>query len=400
MKQYVCAFRGRRDSYQVPLALAQNDLLDQLITDFYSTSIIRKTAFLLPRYLQEKISFRSEPGIPLSKIKCLWGTTGLERFRHFLGFSPVKTYALLDKSFSLAALSRAKTMRSNLLLYTPYAWEAFRARYFHNPHKVLFQFHPHTDFEVKILTEDLNHFPFFEHSYQEAAGVFLRTDLQIRVRDCWKYADLILCASNFTKQTLLAAGADSDICKVVPYGVDLPVISEEPTKDCFVALFVGSGIQRKGLHHLLYAWQRANLPKKSLLILACRILEPELKKIINKTKNVQLIKGGSASVLAQIFSKSHLFVMPSLTEGFGQVFLEALSYGCPVLGTVNTCLPDLGGEEEGVFLTETGNIDQLTYQLEHLSKLLLNNRGMRKKARACAEKFSWQKFRASFCSLL
>src|SRR5437870_220784 len=33
MAKFVCAFRGRRDSYQVPLALAEGDLLDQFITD-------------------------------------------------------------------------------------------------------------------------------------------------------------------------------------------------------------------------------------------------------------------------------------------------------------------------------------------------------------------------------
>jgi glycosyltransferase involved in cell wall biosynthesis len=63
------------------------------------------------------------------------------------------------------------------------------------------------------------------------------------------------------------------------------------------------------------------------------------------------------------FMKPVLFRHAPLIEGFGQVFLEALSYGCPVLSTVNTCLPDLGGESDGIFLTEVGNLDQLTYKL-------------------------------------
>ena len=46
--------------------------------------------------------------------------------------------------------------------------------------------------------------------------------------------------------------------------------------------------------------------------------------------------------------------MPSLVEGFGQVYLEALAEGTPILGTKNTALPDLGGEEDGVFLATAG----------------------------------------------
>ena len=49
--------------------------------------------------------------------------------------------------------------------------------------------------------------------------------------------------------------------------------------------------------------------------------------------------------------------MPSLVEGFGQVYLEALAQGCPVLGTANTCLPDLGGEADAIFLVTPGNVE-------------------------------------------
>ena len=35
MSHYVCAFRGRRDNYQVPLTLAEAGQLDRFITDAY-----------------------------------------------------------------------------------------------------------------------------------------------------------------------------------------------------------------------------------------------------------------------------------------------------------------------------------------------------------------------------
>jgi glycosyltransferase involved in cell wall biosynthesis len=401
MNQYVCAFRGRRDNYQVPLALAENGLLEQFITDFYTVSFLQQLASALPKSWHSKLTFRKEHGIPTQQVKCLWGNTLLEHTRHRIGFSRAATFALLDKNFAHAAAWRAKKTKSDLLLYTPYAWEAFLTPYRHNPRKILFEYHPHPEFQTRLLTDDLKHFPFVQQSYQEETGTHLPSQLQVRARDCWKHADLILCASSFTRQTLLAAGAEPSYCKVIPYGIDLPALPFKETKiDSFQVLFVGSGTQRKGLHHLLYAWRQARLPKESLLTLVCRNLDPGIDILIHQTPQVRLIRGTDAAGLRHLYENSSLFVMPSLVEGFGQVFLEALSHGCPVLGTVNTCLPDLGEEKDGIFLTEVGNLDQLTYQLEYLIDLLVANSEIRRKARSCAERYSWKSFRKQLCAFI
>jgi len=401
MSQYVCAFRGRRDNYQVPLALAEKGWLDQLITDFYAVKPLQQIAPILSKTWQSKLAFRSEVGLPIERVKCLWSTTLLEHTRHHLGFSHSTTFSWLDQNFARAAASQAHRTKSDLLLYEPYAWEAFRASYRHDPRRVLFQYHPHSEFQTHLLTEDLKRFPFVQHSFQEETGKHLSSQLQVRVRDCWKHADLILCASSFTQKTLVAAGAEPNLCQVIPYGIDPPVLPfQEPKIDNFQALFVGSGVQRKGLHHLLYAWRQAHLPKESLLTLVCRNLDPGIEVLIHETPQVRLIRGIDVQNLRNLYKTSSLFVMPSLIEGFGQVFLEALSYGCPILGTFNTCLPDLGGEEDGIFITEVGNLDQLTYQLEYLAQRLPVNPELRQKAWSCAKRFSWQSFRDKLRILL
>ncbi len=397
MKQYVCAFRGRRDNYQVPLALSDAGLLDQFITDFYSLAGLQQLSHYLPQQWQQKLAFRSHPDLPIDRIECLWGKTLQEHTRHALGWSASKTYADLDPAFSLRAAERARANRSNLFLYSPYAWEAFRAPYSHTPHKVLFQFHPHSDVEERLLTQDWQKFPQVEQSYREEVGRDLSPEAKKRERDCWQYADLIVCASSFTRDTLIEAGAQAEYCCVVPYGVDLPVLEDRvfPTK--FQGLYVGSGTQRKGLHHLLQAWQQAKLPEDSQLVLVCRIIDPGIRAMVAQTPRVKLLQGVGAETLGKLYQSSSLLVMPSLVEGFGQVFLEALSYGCPVLGTKNTCLPDLGVESAGIFLVNVGDRDHLIHRLEHLAQCLPHNENIRNSARACATRFSWQNFRLSLC---
>lgn len=395
MEKYVCAFRGRRDSYQVPLALAEDSLLDRFITDFYAFPAIR----LLSRYLsarrREKIHARYEPAIPDDQIKCLWRTTAQEHLRHFLRRPPSITFAKLDQHFSLAAASRARKQRANLFLYSPYAWEAFAAGYPHNPRKVLFQFHPHQVFEREILARNYAKYPYMVDSYTQETGGQLDANLLRRNQDAWRFADLIFCASSFTRQSLLQVGADESKCRVVPYGVDLPVIDGSlKAPDAFHVLFVGSGIQRKGLHHLLLAWKNADLPQGSRLTLVCRVIDRGIEKLLQDNAGVELKRGVSGNTLSSLFCSSTLFAMPSLVEGFGQVYLESLSHGCPVLGTSNTCLPDLGNESDGIFTIQADdNIDVLVHALESLSRKLPGDNAIRQKARACAARFSWLQFR-------
>ena len=354
---------------------------------------------------------RCEPGIPAGRVRCLWATTALEHSRHHLGFSLTDTFAKLDQRFSRAAAARARRAKTNLLLYTPYAWEAFaESRYpRHTPRKLLFQHHPHSDFENRLLTEDFKRFPEVGCSYAEATGLSLPAALQARTANCWRPADLIMCASTFTRRTLLEAGADFERCTVVPYGFEMPPLPFEafngdettnggPTR--FRALFVGSGVQRKGLHHLLHAWHRARLPTDSELTLVCRNLDPGLEELVDRNRATRLIRGVSGGQLAQLYREHSLFVMPSLTEGFGQVFLEALSFGCPVLGTVHTCLPDLGTEEDGVFLSGVADLDDLIHQLERLAEWLPARSELRARAESRARKFTWARFREGVKSCL
>lgn len=388
--KYVCAFRGRRDYYQAPLALAEAELLDSFITDIYAGGTVRALSKGLPARLREKVLLRRRTGIPDNHVRCLWTSTLFERANFRLGKPGSLIFARYDAEYSKVAAAHARKNRSNLFLYSPYAWEAFTAQYRHTPHKVLFQFHPHPDLEARILNDDKMRFPFVRESHTEESGKRLDEQLRQRNRDVWKHADLVFCASSFTRQSLLEAGAPEAKCRVIPYGIEVPKIRIE-APESFAVLFVGSGSQRKGLHHLLLAWKQARLPKNSKLTLVCRTIDSGILKLAMTTPNVALIRGLNHPDLVQQFRKSSLLAMPSLVEGFGQVYLEALAEGCPVLGTSNTGLPDIGGD--AVNIVAAGDIDHLTASLESLSRELPGNTRIREAARRTAAGFSWLRFR-------
>jgi glycosyltransferase involved in cell wall biosynthesis len=297
--------------------------------------------------------------------------------------------------------ARARRGNSDLLIYSPYAWEPFTTRYRHTPRKVLFQFHPHPGMERRILLEDAAKHPAVRHSFEEEVGEGVSNELRQRRYDSWKHADLILCASSFTRKSLIEAGAEPSRCKVIPYGIDVADPSSgSAASEQFTVLFVGTGSQRKGLHHLLLAWKKAVLPKDSRLILVCRFIDTAIATMAKTMPNVHLIYGVGGSQLNELFSNSTLFAMPSLVEGFGQVYLEALAHGCPVLGTPNTGLSDLCDDNGPIWQVEPGQIDQLVSALESLSRALPGDISIRQRAQACATRWSWERFRSSIRSAL
>jgi glycosyltransferase involved in cell wall biosynthesis len=259
---------------------------------------------------------------------------------------------------------------------------------------VLFQYHPHAPYERRLLHQDVEDHPEVAKSYHSETRTTLSAPARERVDDAWRLADRILCASSFTRDTLVEAGADSEKCRVIPYGIpqrDQDLSS--PLPDTFEALFVGSGVQRKGLHHLLHAWKQASLPSGSRLTLVCRVIDPGIASLVETTKDVRLYRGVSQRRLHDLYRSSTLFAMPSLIEGFGQVYLEALSFGCPVLGTPNTCLPDLGDATDGVYLVPPRDIDALSETLSRLSSDLPGSTDIRTRAADRAAHFTWPRFR-------
>ena len=89
---------------------------------------------------------------------------------------------------------------------------------------------------------------------------------------------------------------------------------------------------RKGLHHLIEAWGKANL-SHSQLTLVCRSIDPQIRAAWSLPKGIHLCSAVSQPELEKLYQQADVFVLPSLVEGFGYVYLEALARGCFCLGT-------------------------------------------------------------------
>ncbi len=111
-------------------------------------------------------------------------------------------------------------------------------------------------------------------------------------------------------------------------------------------LFVGNNFQRKGLPILIAASVPVlrNFPNVEFLIVGKDKSQQEMEKICEKlvvTKSFRFLGLKSQLELLEIYIQSDIFVMPSLTEAFGVVFLEAMMCGLVVIGSKVGGIPEL-----------------------------------------------------------
>ena len=63
--------------------------------------------------------------------------------------------------------------------------------------------------------------------------------------------------------------------------------------------------------------------------------------------DVRILGGVSNDELLGLMKRSHFFVLPTLNENFGYVFLEALAAGCPLIISDNTIWSDVADRDAG-----------------------------------------------------
>jgi len=86
----------------------------------------------------------------------------------------------------------------------------------------------------------------------------------------------------------------------------------------------------------------------------------------SERQNVHALGIISAQEKADLLAAGDLLVMPSRTESFGTVYLEAWHYGKPVIGARAWGVQDVVTHEYNGLLVHFGNIDALAHSINRL----------------------------------
>ena len=170
------------------------------------------------------------------------------------------------------------------------------------------------------------------------------------IKNVLKNADCVLAVSNALKHEIIATGVKgiANKTKLSWNSVDINKFSNREN-DSFkneyrlfdkpIVLFIGNLIKRKNVESLIEAKKIAN-SNYYLVIVGDGPLFKKLKKKVDEENVRDVIFTGSRNDVENIIPSADILVLPSFSESFGLVLIEALACGKPVIGS------DVGGISE------------------------------------------------------
>ncbi len=215
----------------------------------------------------------------------------------------------------------------------------------------------------------------------------------------WAETDRIMVNSEWTRDLIVTQGADPSKIYTVP----LVCINRNPEADRQInmskplkVLFVGSVVLRKGVQYLIEAARLLNHSRFEFFILGQNYQSPDAFKGVGE--NVHFIGQIPFQEVEKYYRDCDVLVFPTLSDGFGSVQVEAMSYGLPVIAT-SSCASVAENEKSGFIIppADTGSLvgclDRLEEDRRLLEKLSVN-------APLRAQEFSFENVTRSFKSML
>ncbi len=156
----------------------------------------------------------------------------------------------------------------------------------------------------------------------------------------------IIAVSELVKREIMAAyGVPSEKILVLYNGVDRerfhPSLREKwretirslwhIPKEADVVLFVGSGFRRKGLDRLLEIWDAGPLRQTFLLIVGDDSRLARYQAAAARRAPGRIVFTGRQDAIERFYGAADVVALPSVQEAFGNVVLEALACGLPVV---------------------------------------------------------------------
>ena len=234
-------------------------------------------------------------------------------------------------------------------------------------------------------------------------------EIENKVRFLWKSflniftrANYIQAISNYLADWAKRLGATCPV-EVIPNGVDVgkyQVVSdkykEETAKNNKIIITTSRLVKKNGLDDLIKALVLLSEEFK-LKIVGTGPEEENLKKIVADLKldeRVEFMGFVENEKIPELLNQADIFARPSLSEGLGNSFLEAMASGLPTVGTPVGGIPDFLHDGKTGWLCEVNNSASIAEKIKFVTDQ--NNEEMVEKVKQqakdlVAKNYDWDK---------
>lgn len=274
--------------------------------------------------------------------------------------------------------------------FQEYLFEKFRTSTDYNIfHQTYFRPYQTRRNEIRIITvHDFTH-----EKYPEYFSFFDRT--MKNKRQAINIAQGIICVSNTTKNDLLNFYPEvKGKVKVIYHGNSLNVqVNNEPFFKYPYFLFVGSRKGYKNFALLLYALASLRELRDNYKVVCfgggcfSKVEMALIKKLSLESKIIQI--EGNDIMLANVYKFAAALIYPSLYEGFGIPLVEAMSYGCPLLVSNASCLPEIA--QDAALYFDPQSPEDLADKMKVITSDVVLRNKLKEKGLYRSSYFSWDK---------
>jgi glycosyltransferase involved in cell wall biosynthesis len=197
---------------------------------------------------------------------------------------------------------------------------------------------------------------------------------QIIFRWVYKNCNKVICVSRAVKEFLIKIGEINSAKGTVIYNpVSTKKKFERTLSGEFTVVCVGRLEKVKNQQLLIKAFSQLENKESKLILVGDGRERTNLEQLcvqLNCTEQIEFI--GFSAEPEKYLAKAHLFVLPSLSEGFGIAVLEAMQQGLPCLCSNVGGIPEFLEENKTGWLFNPTAESELVQKLSVLSKLPKN----------------------------
>jgi glycosyltransferase involved in cell wall biosynthesis len=209
--------------------------------------------------------------------------------------------------------------------------------------------------------------------------------------------------SRYLKERAMEHGVPSDHIRIIPNGVDTKVFTKKGVNTKKVRQEWGAGKKKviitasrltlkNGVDDLIKAFSIVRRSVPSILVV-CGSGEDEAKlktlaRDLGVAEDIRFMGLVNYDELPKYVSSADVFVRPSLSEGFGNSFVEALACGVPIIGTPVGGIPDFLVDKKTGLFCRVRDPENLADKIE----LLLKNRKLSSSIVKNGQKMVGQKY--------